>query len=294
MDQTKAYSAFVRAIESGSFSAVAKDMGMTGSAVSKTIAGLESSLGIQLFTRTTRKLHPTDEALQLYDNVRQLLDTVDTLRSSGKTAHSMGPTGLLRVSMPHSFGRRRIMPLLPRFLELYPQVKLDLVMTDEPLDLVEEGLELGIRVGTLPPSTIIARSIGILEHTLVASSAYLKKHGRPDSPEDLGTHQCITYPGASKWAFESEHGRQSVEISGSLRINDADAMYDAVLSNMGIAQIPGWLLPKDFTKVKIEHILPDFYPIPQPISITYPQTRYLSIRARKFIDFFVEELKKAN
>jgi DNA-binding transcriptional LysR family regulator len=293
MDLTKAYTAFVRAIEVGSFSAVAKDMDMTGSAVSKTIAGLESSLGIQLFTRTTRKLHPTDEALQLYEDVRQLLDTVDSIRSSGRAAQAIGPTGVLRVSMPHSFGRRRVMPLIPRFLAKYPQLKLDLVMSEEPLDLIEQGLELGIRVGTLPPSTLISRSIGILEHTLVASGAYLKQHGVPENPEDLAEHQCIVYSGVSKWSFESDHGRQNVEVTGALRINDADAIHDAVLSNLGIAQVPDWLVQRDLAKGRIQHILPEFYPIPQPISITYPQTRFLSSRARKFIDFLVEELKKA-
>lgn len=293
MDVTKAYSAFVRAIEAGSFSAVAKEMDMTGSAVSKTIAGLESSLGIQLFTRTTRKLHPTDEALQLYENVRQLLDTVDSIRSSGRATQAAGPTGVLRVSMPHSFGRRRVMPLMPRFLARYPQLKLDVLMTEEPLDLVEQGLELGIRIGALPPSTLIARSIGILEQTLVASSTYVRQHGAPETPEDLADHSCITYTGESKWSFESEHGRQIVEVTGGLRVNDADAIYDAVLSNLGIAQVPDWLVPKDLAKGRIQHILPEFYPIPQSISITYPQTRFLSPRARKFIDFLVEELKKA-
>ncbi len=254
-------------------------MGISQSSVSKIIAALETSLGVQLFTRTTRKLHPTDEVLQLYEHARQLLDTLEALTSSTRKTPKADPSGVLRITIPNSFGRRRLVPILSRFIERYPKVKLDIVMTDDVLDLISEGLELGIRIGTLPSNTLITRSLGIVEQTLVATPKYLEKFGRPESPLDLGEHQCIVYGSTNRWDFESEHGRQSVEVSGPLRINDADAIYHAVLSDLGIAQIPDWIVNSDFAQHGLVNLLEDYYPIPKPVSIIYPQTRFLTQRA---------------
>ena len=292
MDLTRAYFAFVRSMEVGNFSAVAKEMGLSQSAVSKNIVGLEKSLGLQLFTRTTRKLHPTNEAVHLYEHIRQLLDTVDSLKSAGEKSQKPKPTGQLRIAMPHSFGRHRVMPLLTRFIESYPEVTLDVVLTDETLDLVEEGLELGIRVGALPTSTLIARSIGIIEYSVVAGAGYIRQKGLPESPVDLARHQCITFGKVTRWEFESENGRQAVNVAGALRVNDADAIFDAVNANLGIAQLPDWLVRAGLDQGSLIHVLPEFYPIPQPVNITYPQTRFLSQRARCFIDFVVKELAR--
>ncbi len=291
MDSTKAYQVFVRALEVGSFSAVAREMGTTQSSISKIIAGLETSLGVQLFTRTTRKLHPTDEALQIYEHARQLLDTLDALTSASRKTEKAEASGVLRLTIPHSFGRRRLMPLLARFTERYTKVKLDIVMKDDILDLVGEGLELGVRIGTLPSNTLIARSLGIIEYTTVATPRYLAKHGRPDAPLDLAQHQCIVSGTNSRWHFESEHGRQSVEVSGPLRVNDADAIYQAVQADLGIAQIPDWIVRTDFEAHGLVALMDDYYPIPKPVSIVYPQTRFLSQRARSLIDFLVAEMR---
>lgn len=292
MDITKAYATFVRVFEAGSFSAVARETGMTQSAVSKIIATLEASLGVQLFTRTTRKLHPTSEAVQLYDAARQMLDTLDSLSAVARKAPAAEASGVLRITIPSSFGRRRVLPVLALFIERYPKVKLDVVMTDNVLDLIEVGLELGIRIGTLPSNTLIARSLGIVEHTLLASPRYLERHGRPESPLDLAEHQCIVYGNTARWDFESEHGRQSVEIRGPLRINDADAICDLVRADLGIAQVPDWIIKDDFEAQGLVPLLSDYYPIPKPVSIIYPQTRFLSTRARCFIDLVVAELRR--
>lgn len=289
MDSTKAYQVFVRAVEVGSFSAVAREMGTTQSSISKIIASLESSLGVQLFARTTRKLHPTDEALQLYEHARQLLDTVDTLTSASRKTQKAEASGLLRLTIPHSYGRRRLMPLLARFIERYPKVKLDIVMKDDIVDLIGEGLELGVRIGTLPSNTLIARSLGIVEYTTVATARYLERHGRPESPLDLAQHGCIVSGIHNRWHFESEHGRHSVEVSGPIRINDAESILQAVQADLGIAQIPDWIIRSDFAAHGLVPLLDDYYPIPQPVSIVYPQTRFLTQRARSLIDFLVAE-----
>lgn len=290
MDALQSYTAFVRSFEAGSFSAVAREMGTSQSAVSKQIAALENSLGVQLFSRTTRRLQPTAEALQLYEHVRQLLDAMDALKSaSGRQAVA---SGTLRLTLPSSFAQRRIIPLLPGFLEKFPEVHLDIVLTDQVLDLVEEGLELGVRIGNLAPSTLMARPIGVIEQVLVASPPYLARHGTPETPQDLSTHSCVLYgssPRWTRWEFESETGRHAVEVGGAVRVNDPQAMFELVCAHQGIALVPDWVIRDEIASGRVCWLMQDFYPIPQPVNFVYPQTRFLSQRARSFIDYILEQ-----
>jgi len=292
VDALQSYTAFVRSFEAGSFSAVAREMGTSQSAVSKQIAALENSLGIQLFSRTTRRLQPTAEALQLYEHVRQLLDAMDALKSaSGRKAVA---SGTLRITLPSSYAQRRIIPLLPGFLEKFPQVNLDIQLTDQVLDLVEEGLELGVRIGNLAPSTLMARPIGVIEQVLVASPQYLQKHGTPESPLDLSNHSCVLYGGGTRWMrweFESETGRHAVEVSGPVRVNDPQAMFELVCAHQGIALVPDWVISDEIKSGRVHWLMQDFYPIPQPVNFVYPHTRFLSQRARSFIDYILAEQK---
>lgn len=290
MDALQPYTAFVRTFEAGSFSAVAREMGTSQSGVSKQIAALESSLGVQLFARTTRRLQPTAEALKLYEHVRQLLDAVEALKSA--TGRSAIASGTLRLTIPSSYGRRRICPQLPRFLERFPQVQLDILLTDQVVDLVEEGMELAIRIGNLSPSTLMARPIGVVDLMLVATPEYLARNGTPEFPGDLAGHPCILYAGGarwSRWEFESETGRHAVEVTGPVRVNDPEAMFQLALAHQGIAMLPDWVIDDEIRTGRLQWLLQEFYPTPQPVSIVYPQTRYLSQRARSFIDFFVSE-----
>jgi DNA-binding transcriptional LysR family regulator len=292
-DSLVAYAAFARAYELGSFSAVGREMGLTQSTVSKHIAALEASLGVQLFARTTRKLNPTHEAGQLYQDVQHLLDAAGAIHSSlgGRRAE---PTGLLRITLPDSYGRARLMPALALFLASYPKVRLDVRLTDQTVNLIEEGVEVGVRIGELSSSTLVARPLGIAEHVVVATPRYLAARGEPLSPTDLAAHNCIVYTGAMKgqrWVFESEHGRQVIDVPSSLGVNSADAMYDAVLSDVGIAKVPTWVVRNDVGEGKVRALLADFYPMPMPINIIYPQTRVLSLRARCFIDLLLAEVR---
>jgi len=294
VDAVHIYTAFARACESGSFSAVARELGTSQSAVSKQIAALEHGLGVQLFARTTRRITPTSEALALYEHVRQLLDAIEALKAS--TDRKASATGLLRMTMPTSYGRKRIFPLIPAFLSAHPLVRLDISLTDQSVDLIEEGFELGLRVGALASSTLIARPIGVSERILVATPRYLELFGKPESPTDLAAHACITYERGerwSRWEFESEDGRQAVDVVGPVRANDPDAMYELVLADLGIGLIPDWVVDGDIVSGRVIGLLPDFYPRPQPINIVYPQTRFLSQRARSFIDFVIESLRAA-
>lgn len=284
-----AYTAFARAYELGSFSAVGRELGLTQSTVSKHIAALEAELKVPLFARTTRRLNPTHEAVRLYEGVLQLLDAADAVQSAVAGTRTE-PSGLLRISLPDSYGRACVMPLVARFLAAHPRVRMDVRLTDQPVNLVEEGVELAVRIGELGASTLMARPLGIVEQTVVATPAYLARHGVPRDPTELTGHHCIVYTGAAKgqrWVFESEQGRQVVEVAGSLAMDSADAVYSAVLGDVGIARLPGWVVEAGLASGAVRALLPDFYPLPLPVNFVYPQTRVLSARARAFIDFVV-------
>ena len=287
-----AYTVFARAYELGSFSAVARELGLTQSTVSKHIAALEAQLKVQLFARTTRRLNPTPEALRLYEGVQHLLDAADAIHSSvGGTRAE--PSGLLRIALPDSYGRAIVMPVIARFLAAYPRVRLDVRLTDQAVDLIEEGVELGVRIGELAASSLIARPLGIVEHLIVATPAYLAAHGEPRHPTDLLRHNCIVYTGFAKgnrWVFDSEQGRQTIEVPSTLGVNSADAMHAAVLHDVGIARVPQWVIGDGLARGVVRRLLPDDYPTPLPINVVYPQTRLLSSRARCFIEFLLGEI----
>jgi DNA-binding transcriptional LysR family regulator len=289
-----AYTAFARAFELGSFSAVGRELGLTQSTVSKHIATLEGELKVQLFARTTRKLNPTPEALRLYEGVQHLLEAADAIHSSIGGARAE-PSGLLRIALPDSYGRAIVMPALARFLAKFPRVRLDVRLTDQAINLIEEGVELGVRIGDLASSTLIARSVGIVEHLIVATPKYLAVHGEPRHPTDLLQHNCIVYTGFAKgnrWVFDSDQGRQTIEVSSTLGVNSADAMYGAVLHHVGIARVPAWVVGSDIARGRVRRLLPDDYPTPLPINIVYPQTRGLSSRARCLIEFLLADLEE--
>lgn len=289
MTSLVAYTAFARAYELGSFSAVAREMGITQSTVSKHIAALETALGVQLFARTTRQLSPTHEAARLYESVQLLLDAADAIPGSLASARAE-PAGLLRLSLPDSYGRAQLMPHVLAFMAAYPKVRLDIRLSDQTVALVEEGVELAVRLGELGSSTLVARSLGIVEHFVVATPAYLDAHGEPRDPTELAGHHCIVYTGSAKgqrWVFESEQGRSVVEVTSRLGLDSADAIYAAVLAGAGIARLPGWIVEPGLASGAVRALLPDHYPLPMPVNFVYPQTRVLSARARAFIDFVV-------
>lgn len=290
MDRIDCFRAFVRTLEGGSFSAAAKELGIGQPAVSKRIALLEHEFGTQLFLRTTRKLRPTPEALRIYDLARQILGSFDLARSSVEQA-SPRPTGTLRVSLPSSFGRRYMMPVIAEYVRNYPEVCLDVRFSERFVNLVEEGIELALRIGNLKASTLVARRLGTVQHYLVATPTYL--HGRPTprTPEDLNTHQCIIYsrlPAANEWTFESEHGRHVTSIGGPVIVDDADAMEEAVMHHLGIAILPEWNAIDGIRCGQLENVLPEYSIAASPLHAVYPEMHWMSPRARSFLDLLIK------
>jgi DNA-binding transcriptional LysR family regulator len=290
MDRIDCFRAFVRTLEGGSFSAAARELGIGQPAVSKRIALLEGEFATQLFVRTTRKLRPTPEALRIYDLARQILGNFDLAKASVEEA-SPRPSGTLCVSLPSSFGRCYMMPIIAEYVRNYPEVHVDIRFTERFVNLVEEGVELALRIGQLQSSTLVARRLGAVRRYLVATPTYL--HGRPlpRTPEDLSAHHCIVYsrlPAAHEWTFESEHGRHVAAIRGAILIDDADAMEEAVRHHLGVAILPEWNAISGIRSGELEHLLPDYSTAALPLHAVYPDMLWMSLRARTFLDLLIK------
>ena len=290
MDRIDCLRAFVRALEGGSFSVAAAELGIGQPAVSKRIALLESEFGAQLFLRTTRKLRPTSEGHRIYGLARQILGSFDLARANVEES-SPRPSGTLRVSVPSSFGRHYLMPVLAEYVRSYPEVRLDVRYSERFVNLVEEGVELAVRIGKLEASTLVARRLGTVPRYLVATPAYLRDHPAPRTPDDLAAHRCIIYSrlsSADEWTFESEHGRHVASISGPLLVDDADAMEEAVMHHLGVAILPEWNAISGIRSGELQNLLPDFSIAALPLHAVYPETHWMSLRARTFLDLLVK------
>jgi len=289
MDRIDCLRAFVRAMEGGSFSHAARELGIGQPAVSKRIALLEREFGSQLFMRTTRRLRPTPEAHRVYELARQVLNTFETARASVREA-SPRPSGTLRLGIPTSFGRRYIVPIIGEYVRANPDVRVDLRLSERLVNLVEDGVELALRIGRLGPGSLVARRIGTVRRYLVASPDYLRGRGLPRMPDDLAGHQCVIYShfaAAGRWTFDSELGRHEVEVTGSVAVDDADTMERAVLEGLGIAVLPAWCAVGAVREGRLVHLLPDFAIPSLPLHAVYPETQWMSLRARSFLDLVV-------
>jgi DNA-binding transcriptional LysR family regulator len=286
MDRLNLMRIFARAVETGSFSAVAREQGIGQPNVSRHVAALEQYLGTRLLHRSTRKLTLTPEGERYYSDARRVLDAVEEAESNARGEDK--PIGLLRVACPTILGRSHILPRIRTLFDRYPAMDLDLQIGDRFIDLVEEGVDVAIRIGVLDDSTLRARRIGTSERVCVASPEYLALHGTPLQPEDLLQHNCIVYSLAragSTWPFRTTE----VTVNGRLKVNTPDGIYRAVLDGIGIAYAPVWLFEKELNAGQVEPLLVTEAGPFAPIHIVYPAKRLLPRRASVFMDFIAEE-----
>lgn len=292
MDRLEAMRAFQRVVEAGSFSAVARERGVAQPTISKQVAALEAHLGTQLLNRTSRSLSLTESGQEFYEATSKLLAELDAAES--RIGHrKAAPSGMLRVTLSAAFGRMHIIPLLPEFLTRYPEVSVDIVISNRFLDLIEEGLDLAIRIGSLQDSSLIARRIGYSGRRTVASRSYLDRHGTPVSPADLAHHECIAFVfqgAAQEWRFEGPDGAVSVRPLGRVRANDAENIREAVLSGLGVAHAPAWLFDREIVSGEVKVLLEGWRPPTEPINAIHPATRRPSTKIRVFVDFLATAL----
>jgi DNA-binding transcriptional LysR family regulator len=290
VDEIAAIRIFVRVVESGSFSAVARAAGVGQPAVSKQVSALEAHLGAQLLRRTSRSLSLTEAGQDFYESAARLIDDLDAAVS--RVGHGeAAPSGLIRVTVAPVFGRLYLVPRLEEFFARYPQIVVETVVTDRIVSLVEEGVDLAIHNGELKDSTLIAQKIAMTPVITVATPAYLNKHGEPHSPSELEGHRCIVYSpqGAPRaWRFKGKFGEIEYQPKGSFRTNDAEQIRAAVLGNLGLAHAPGWLFARELASGAVRLVLREYEPAPLSISVVRPAGRRLPAKGRVFIDFLRE------
>ncbi len=281
---------FVNVIESGSFSGAADRLGVAKSAVSRRITELEEHLGVQLLTRTTRRLNQTDAGRDYYQRSLQILSDIDDAEQAASSVR-LDVSGTLRVSAPLSFGQLHITSLIHSFLALHPRLSIDLNLNDRRVDLIEEGIDVGIRIGQLQDSTLIARRLASLEIIACATPEYLEKHGVPNHPTDLMNHNCLNYsntPEFNVWHYVDNNKRMSVKVAGSLRANNGEFLSQSVLQGFGIGLLPNFLVCEFVKQGVLVPILSDYFNENNDMYAIYPSGRHLSQRSRMFIDYLVE------
>jgi DNA-binding transcriptional LysR family regulator len=291
MDRLSALETFVRVAETGSFSEAARRLKTSKSAVSRLVAGLEAELGVRLIHRTTRALTLTEAGRGYRERAARILaDLADADQSV--TRMQQAPRGRLVVNAPMSFGYLQLGRVMPDFLALYPDLTVDLTLTDRFVDLIDEGIDVAVRIGALTDSSLVARRLAPIRRVVCASPAYLSARGTPATPGDLAGHDCIGYsnpPGQTEWRFVDADGRpQPVAVGGRLTVNNGDVIRDAVLGGVGLALLPTFLIGDDLRNGRLVSVLERFLPQDLTLNAVYPHARHLSPKVRAFVDFLAQ------
>ncbi|QKH39819.1 LysR family transcriptional regulator [Achromobacter pestifer] len=284
--------AFAATVESGSFAAAGRKLGLSASAAGKAVERLEIRLGVRLLHRTTRSLGPTGEGEVLYRYVARILKD---LQDAERELHLLqnAPRGRLKISVPTVMGRRVVVPALNDFHARYPEILVDINLDDLIVDVIEDGYDLVLRLGELEDSGLQARSIGLHAFTTCASPAYLAQHGMPRTPADLSEHRCIHYrfPTTGRpeiWAFKGEQADKPLKPSGIL--NDGEALASAAIGGLGIVQVPSYLVKEDIAAGRLQPVLEDYTENRGSVSLLWPPRSAEVARVRVFIDFFAERI----
>ena len=293
MDRLYAMNMFIRVVETGSFSAVAKELKSTQPTVSKNIAELESWLGAKLLNRSTRSLRLTETGADYYERCIAILQDVEDAEQNVGLLQTQ-PRGLVRVSAAVAFGRLHIVPRLQGFYEQYPDIKIDITLNDRIVDLVEEGIDVAFRMGTLKDSNLIARKLCSSPTLTVATPTYLKKYGVPNHPRDLKEHNYIVYTdlGSTDQTTFVEAGQPlHINVSGNLQSNNSEVLRSALEGSLGISRVPQWLVGDRVRSGELVEVLVEFQPGPTNVHVVYSPGRHLPSKIRCFIDYFAEQFK---
>ena len=285
MDRLQAMAAFVRVVETGSFTGAARQLGVGQPAVSKTIAQLEDRLQVRLLVRSTHGLAPTDAGLRFYERARDAIREVEEAELEARGAGA-GLSGQLRVCAATTFARLMIVPRLPEFLAANPSLDIDVILDDRVIDLVSEGIDIALRMGTMTDSTAVARRIATGGRSVVATPGYLARAGMPKVPADLLHHHAVTYSQLSdNWTFRRDGKEESVAVRGRLRLSAAEGIRAAVLADMGLAVASDWMFGPELASGAVERVLPEWTLPPIDLWAVYPTGRLATAKARAFADF---------
>lgn len=285
MDRYQAMLTLVRVVETGSFSAAARQLNVGQPAVSKTIAQLENRLQVSLLIRSTHGLTPTEAGLRFYERAKAAIQEADEAEFAARGAGT-GLSGCLRVSAATTFARLHIIPLLPRFLEQHPDLEIDVILDDRVIDLVAEGIDISLRMGALPDSSAVARKLATGGRSVFATPGYLARAGTPHTPADIAGHETIIYSQVSNiWSFSREGTVASVTVRGRVRVSAAEGLRAAVLADMGLTIVSDWMFAPELTSGAVERVLTDWALPPIDLWAVFPAGRMASAKARQFASF---------
>ena len=300
MDQFAAMRSFVKVVEVGGFSEASRQLNLAVSSVTRQINGLEKLLNTQLLNRSTRSITLTPQGRQYYEKTVRILQDVAEANACVMEGEDV-PRGVLRVSMPVTFGQRHVAPLLHKFLDQYPEVKLELLLSDGLANLVEDDLDMVIRLGNLDRSgaTLIVRKLADYSRLVCGSPSYFERYGYPKHPDDLAHHNCLLFTystGETRWRFQQDTEICEVSVQGSLVANNSEVLRQICLEGVGLIVMPTWLIDEDLRCGRLQAVLADFQIHPQAgmdmgvYALYLPNRRY-SLRVQTFVDFLSQHLK---
>ncbi len=296
LDRIDLFRIFARVVECASFTRAADTLGLPRSSVSSAVAELEQRVGARLLHRTTRKVSPTHDGAAFYERCLRVVADVEEAETLFRHT-AAEPSGRLRVDVPGRIGRLIIAPALPAFLDRYPQIDIDLGVTDRAINLIEDSADCVVRVGPLGDSGLIARPLGNLTLINVASAGYLARHGTPQTPDDLAAHWAVNYASPStgrieEWVWREQGAARSIAMRGRVTVNNAEAYIACCLAGLGLIQIPAYDVKRHLDAGDLVEVMPQHRATPMPMTLLYPHRQHLSRRLQVFADWLTALLKE--
>jgi len=294
MNQFEDMRIFATTVEAQSFTAAADKLGLSKQFVSRRVMALEGRLGVRLLVRTTRKLTVTELGRAYFERIQKILAEVAETEEA-ISSQNAGPRGSLRISAPMSFGTLHLGPVIPKFLQRYPDVSIELELNDRTVDLVGEGYDMAMRIGVLSDSSLIARRITPFNLVACCAPEYLRRRGTPVTPNDLKEHECLLYGHAKtvEWQFKINGRTRGIPVTGRLRVNNGELVRDAALAGLGIAVLPTFIVGEALKRGELVTILDDYLSADGGVYAIYPQHRQSSTALRVFVDFLYETFAKS-
>ena len=294
MDRLAAMRLFTVVADEGSLSAAGRRLGIPLASVSRNLAALEQDLGVRLITRTTRHLSLTKAGLDYRETVTRMLEELSAAeaRLAGERSE---PRGELAVTAPVAFGRLHVLPIVSEFLKRHAQVNVRLLLLDRPVDLIDEGLDIAVRIGVLPDSSLIGLRVGTVRNVICASPAYLKAHGTPRSPDDLSTHDCITFSAlqlADRWVLSEGAKQKRVRVRSRLQVNTAEAAVDAAIAGLGITRVLSYQAAAALADGSLRAVLAGSDDHESPVTLLHREERLALAKVRTFTEFAADALRK--
>ncbi len=296
MDRLEAMSILVATVETGSFSAAGRRLGMPLPTVSRKVADLEAHLNTQLLVRSTRKLQLTEAGIAYVAASRRILEQVDEAESQAAGEYTV-PRGTLVMTAPIVFGRLHVVPVVSEFLANFPQINVHLTLSDQTINIVDENVDLAVRVGALPDSALVATKVGEIRRVVCASPDYLAAHGRPRKPQDLAEHMCVTFTGLASgatWLFNARAGGgKTGRPLCRLKINTAESAIDAAIAGVGLTNVLSYQVARPMAEGRLKVVLEDYEPDPVPVHLVHASQALAPLKLRRFMEFAAPRLRKS-